>query len=263
MAHGGEGARVSGGGNGHEATRGGAADRPPAPQFYREPVILDAVAHARLRLKAQQRFPFAAETNSIVLAADEFYVAQAHYPIVFTLAEPVSALAVVGLGAAHNLFVNEDGTWREGSYVPAYVRRYPFVMVESAGSDNLTLAIDQAAEALSVLEGELLFIAGRPSPTTQRVLEFCAAFQRQTDAARQFAAALVEHEVLVENQAQLNLPSGAATALSGFQVIDEARFNALPDEVINDWRRRGWLGLVYAQLMSMHRWDALARIAVE
>ena len=253
---------MSGGGNGQEPSRGGAAaPRAPAPQFYREPVILDSIAHARLRIKPVERFPFATGTNSIVLAADEFYMAQAHYPIVFTLAEPVAALAVVGLGAVRNLFVSEDGQWRAGSYVPAYVRRYPFVMVERTGSDNLTLAIDQKAEALSVNEGELLFIAGQPSPVTQRVLEFCATFQRQVEAARQFATALIEQKLLIENQAQLNLPSGAATALSGFQVIDEARFNAMPDEVVSEWRQRGWLGLVYAQLMSMLRWDALARLA--
>ena len=29
------------------------------------------------------------------------------------------------------------------------------------------------------------------------------------------------------------------------QVIDEAKFNAMPDEVFLDWRKKGWLALVY------------------
>jgi hypothetical protein len=39
--------------------------------------------------------------------------------------------------------------------------------------------------------------------------------------------------------------------LCDFQIVDEAKFNALPDDVFLDWRRRGWLPLVYAHLMSM------------
>jgi hypothetical protein len=231
------------------------------PQFYRDPALLDATAHARLRLAPVGNFRFAAATNSIALGADEFYPAQAHYPIVFTTSAPITPLAIVGVGDPRNLFVGADGAWRDGSYVPAYVRRYPFVMVQAPGRDDLILAIDQAAEWLSTETGEPLFADGKPASAVQRVLEFCAAFEHQVAVVREFTAALAAHKLLVENRAQLTFGSGVATSLGGFQVIDEARFNTLPDAVVLEWRRRGWLGLVYAHLMSMHRWPALARLA--
>jgi hypothetical protein len=231
------------------------------PQFYRDPAVLDPAAHGALRLAPVAGFRFAAATNSIALGADEFYAAQAHYPIVFTTTDPITPLAIVGAGDPKNLFVTADGAWRDGCYVPAYVRRYPFVMVQAPGRDDLILAIDRSAEALSTERGEPLFADGKPAPVVQRVLEFCAAFEHQVAVAREFAAALAARKLLVENRAQVTSPSGVAVSLGGFQVIDETRFNMVPDDVILDWRRRGWLGLVYAHLMSTHRWPALARLA--
>jgi len=99
-------------------------------------------------------FRFAGATNSIALGADEFLPRPGRLPIVFTMTEPVTPLVIVGIGDPRNLFVGPDGTWREGCYVPAYVRRYPFVMVQAPGRDDLILAIDQAAEALSTEAGE-------------------------------------------------------------------------------------------------------------
>ncbi len=238
-----------------------AGDRPTLPQFYRDPNVLDAAAHSRLRIKPSVQCQFAARTNSIALGANEFYLAQAHYPIVFTMGTPVSAVAVVGLEDSRNLFIDKDGTWRPASYVPAYVRRYPFVLVQLDGRGEMLLAFDRAADSVSESEGEPLLIDGKPSLLVQRALEFCGAFQQQFDIVQQFTAALVERKLLVENRARLSLPSGIATSLSGFQVIEEARFNTLPDDDILDWHRRGWLALVYAHLMSMHRWEALARLA--
>ncbi len=191
---------------------------------------------------------------------NEFYLAQAHYPIVFTMGAPVSAVVVVGIEDSRNLFVDKDGAWQPTSYVPAYVRRYPFVLVQVDGQEGLLLAVDGSADNLSETEGEPLLVEGKPSILVQRALEFCGAFQQQVEAVQQFAAALVERKLLVENRAQLNLPSGMTSSLSGFQVIEEARFNTLPDDVLLDWHRRGWLGLVYAHLMSMHRWDVLSRL---
>ena len=244
-----------------KAPRGAAGDdRAALPQFYRDPCVFDVALHGRLRLKPSGRLDFAARTNSIALGANEFYLAQAHYPIVFTIGAAVSAVAVVGLQETRNLFLDPAGTWQAASYVPAYVRRYPFVLVQHADREELSLAFDRAAETISEDTGEPLVVDGKPSLVIQRALDFCAAFQQQVEITRQFAAALAERKLLVENRAQLNLPSGMATALSGFQIVDETRVNMLADDVILDWQRRGWLGLVYAHLMSMHRWDALARL---
>jgi hypothetical protein len=230
------------------------------PLFYRQPRILDSVQDSGLKLKQVRRFGFAAETNSIPLAADEFYVAQAYYPIVFTANDPAQPVAVVGVANRRNLFVGADGAWRAGSYIPAYVRRYPFIFAKPEGREEFILAIDEAADAFSKDEGEPLFADGKPTEIANHALQFCLALQRQQEAAMQFAAALGEHKLLVENRAELRAGQ-SSSSLTGFRIIDEVRFNSLPDEVFLEWRKRGWLGLAYAQLMSMRRWDVLAELS--
>ena len=41
--------------------------------------------------------------------------------------------------------------------------------------------------------------------------------------------------------------------MSGFKVIDEAKFNKLPDEEFLRWRANGWLPLVYCHAVDQHR----------
>ena len=234
-------------------------ENPALPLFYRSPRVLQVAAHSGCGVKPMPDFAFASDANSVPIGAEEFYEAQAHFPIVFSSVEPVTAIAVLGLEQNRNLFVDADNKWRPGVYIPAYVRRYPFVFI-GAGQSNFILGIDEGAEAFSRSEGEPLFEASEPSALTKRALEFCSAFQAQDQIAREFSAALKEHDLLVPHRADIRGADEIARSLSGFTVVDEQRMSALPDSVILDWRRRNWLGLVYAHLLSQRRWSNLAAL---
>jgi len=62
---------------------------------------------------------------------------------------------------------------------------------------------------------------------------------------------------LRDNRANIRMAGGEQLSVTGFQVIDEAKFNALPDDVFADWRKKGWLALVYCQLLSTGSWATL------
>jgi hypothetical protein len=236
---------------------------PDLPLFYREPRPLEPGRHGKAGLEAIRSLRFAAQTNSIPIAADEFYTAQAHYPIVFTAGKPASAVAVVGLANGVNLFIDAEGAWKAGAYVPAYVRRYPFVFIRSADQQQYILAIDEAADAYAREGGQApLFDGQEPAASTKQALQFCLEFQRQHDAAQAFAAAVDEASLLVDYRADVRR-GGKVMSLSGFRVIDETKFNQLPDETFLAWRKRGWVALAYAHLMSMRRWEALAALGDE
>lgn len=232
------------------------------PLFYNQLKPLSLQAHGGLRINPGKSVKFAAASNSIPVMADEFFVAQAHYPIVFTAGPQPAAVMVVGLQNGRNLFVTEGGGWRSDNYVPAYVRRYPFALANVGGSDNLVLAVDDTADILSSTEGAPLFENGQPSPIVQRALQFCGNVQRQFDIAQQFAAAVVGANLLTDKQVEVRSANRPTPyVFSGFGIIDEQRFNALPDAVYLDWRKRGWIALAYAHLMSLQRWRALAALA--
>jgi SapC len=232
------------------------------PVFYKDPHVLEPGRHGAAGLGQPAGMGFAGSTNSIPLAADEFFAAQAHYPIVFTAGEAPSPVAVVGLVGDRNAFVDPAGNWRAGAYIPAYVRRYPFIFVHSGpGTERWLLAIDEAAEAFQAKGGHPFFAAdGSPTEPTRQALAFCAAFQRQHEVGQAFAAALAKAELLVDYRAEFDSGRSRRT-LSGFRIIDEQKFNALADEVFLDWRKRGFIALAYAQLTSMLRWPALGAMA--
>jgi hypothetical protein len=233
---------------------------PDMPLFYRDPQPLDPTRHGKAGLRTTRSLGFAAKTNSVPIAADEFYTAEANYPIVFTAGSPVSPVVVVGIANEQNLFVDANGAWRQGAYIPAYVRRYPFLFVRSLDGEQYALAIDEASEAFDRDRGETaLFDGAEPSQATRNALQFCVEFQRQYDAGQAFAAAAEQAGLLIEYRADLRR-GDSTMSLTGFRVIDETKFNQLPDQTFLDWRKRGWVALAYAHLMSMRRWEALVSV---
>jgi SapC len=244
--------------SGNGAARPGQAAE--LPIFYRQPRPLDAQRDQRQALKAAPDFGFARGTNSVVLNGPEFPHAARSYPIVFTASEPRAAVAVLGLADNENLFIREDGAWLADTYIPAYVRRYPFILMEQAASNELVLCIDEASGLLSPEGERKLFENGEPAKLVRDALAFCGEFHQHHRATGEFARALAAQGLLAPNEARVVMNTGRQLTLRGFEVIDEAKFNALPDEVFLDWRRRGWLPLVYCHFLSMANWAKLVEL---
>jgi hypothetical protein len=233
------------------------------PVFYSRPRPVNAVFDRGRSLSPTTNFGFARRTNSVVLNAVEFPLAARTYPIVFTTGEPRAAIAVLGLETEDNLFVTEAGNWQANAYIPAYVRRYPFILMEQPERNEYVLCLDEAAGQLSVSDERPLFKDDAPTQLVQDALTFCREFQEQTAATAAFVAALGKYELLIPNEARVALNSGKQMTLRDFSVVDEAKFNALPDEVFLEWRRRGWLHLVYCHLLSTANWSHLVELAAK
>jgi hypothetical protein len=238
-----------------EATAAGPA---PVPVLYRRPRPLNADDHNGKSLRGPTDFRFAAATNSVVVSGPEFPFAMRSYPIVFSNSEPRAALAVLGLRDRENLFVQPNGQWRAGYYVPAYIRRYPFILMEQPNSDRYLLCIDDVEGLIGDTGDRPLFVAGEPSQLVKDAGNFCSELQGQHQTTLEFVRGLAQHQLLIPKEARFTTNSGEEITLRGFDVIDEAKFNALPDDAFLEFRRRGWLPLVYAHLMSMANWRVLA-----
>lgn len=239
------------------------------PVLYSNPVPLSPETHGEKALTPKADYAFASGTNAVPLNGAQFPMAMRDYPIVFAGGEtgPVMALAVLGLREDENLFVDARGTWASDTYVPAYVRRFPFIFLAgkdttASGASNYVLCVDDSAghvvdKPTKKNAARRFFEDGKPSGMTRRALEFCRTYQVQSEATKAFTAALRDHKLLKPNRARISLPSGEALSLSGFQVIDEEAFNALPGDTFLDWRARGWLALVHWHFASMQNWRRL------
>lgn len=229
----------------------------PLPLFYRKPQPLIPAIHEDVRL-IDGDYAFAQETNAVPVAIIEFAPAMHHYPIVFSQGDGFP-VAVLGLGQG-NRFVTA-GRWAESHYVPAYARRYPFVSIET-GADNLALGLDVESGRV-VSEGEdgaALFAGGKPTPLTEGAMAFCGEFHGAHVQTLAFVAALKAQDLLLPQQADAKLGSGTPLTLGGFLIVNREKFTALDDEVVLEWHRKGWLGLIHFHLTSLDRFtDLLAR----
>ncbi|MEI9993007.1 MAG: SapC family protein [Rhizomicrobium sp.] len=236
---------------------------PGLPLFYREPELLVPERHGKLRMLMTPDFRFARDTNAVPIMAGEFVQAARFYPVVFA-GEPIMPVAVLGL-ERRNVFVDDAGAW-DGprTYIPAYVRRYPFTFIALQGV--FALGIDMACDRL-ISGGEAsndvrrLFEDGKPTPFTQDALRFCGALQGEQIATRTFAEALAAYEILVDQSARAVSGSGRNYDLQGFRIVDAKKLAALPDAVVIDWQKRGWLALIHAHIASLACWhDLVARV---
>jgi hypothetical protein len=214
-------------------------------------------------LKEEPDFAFAAAAHAIPIAVAEFAQVAADYPIVFVGDDEPAAVAVVGVKAETNLFVTPEGGWREGHYVPAYVRRYPFILLEDKANRRAALCVDAASSRLTARgkAGAALFDDGKASPAGEQALAFCVEYQKVWEAGRRALPLLNELNLLVPMKATLRLKSGDTAAVTDFRIVDEAALGALPDEDFLKLRRADLLGAAYCALLSQSRWARLAELA--
>lgn len=243
---------------------GGAEPQRNLPLFIKQPKALTLDVHGKAGIKRTAGFAFSRETNSVPLTSVEFFEAARSYPIVFSTADPVAPVAILGLEQS-NMFLEPDNEWKAGHYVPGYVRQYPFLLFKNADNDEMVLCIDEASEAFSKDKPDMTFYNadGKPAEFSQKALEFCAAYYQQHQGTLEFVKALKEQDMLTARQTTVTLPNGNKVNLGGFFAIDEAKYSALPDNVYLEWRKKGWTLLVDAILISTINWKYLAQMTVE
>ena len=234
---------------------------PMLPPLYKGLEPLTPERHGRLKLRGTG-YGFAAQLHAVPLAAEEFTAACRSMPIVFTAQAPHVPVALCGLQAGHNHFVQPDGSWAEGVYVPAYLRRYPFFLARTApDSQQLVLCIDPAAPQVSATDGEDLFTAdAKPSAALDRAFGFTKAVEEAGARTRAMAEGLTELGLLKPSQVQFQ-HNGQPMRVDGFFAVDRQALAALPAEQLAQLRDRGWLEAIYAHLLSVGGMGELARDA--
>ncbi|MGX8010559.1 SapC family protein [Mesorhizobium sp. ORM8.1] len=249
-----------------DAPAAGAASN-AMPLFYGKPEALNPIRHGSLGLTARADFGFARTAHAIPVMASEMPAAMRSYPIVF-IGPTKAPVIITGLRLNENLFVDADGRWTEPHYIPAYVRRYPFILAdETATSGRLTLCVDrgsdrvvdQIAAPFRDDGGKIaLFFEGtEPSEATKQALAFCSQFQNDFNATRAMVEKIDAHGLFAPRQSKVTLEGGEILNLTDFQVIDEQALNKLGDEAFLDLRKSGALALIYCHLASSNSWSSL------
>ena len=231
------------------------------PLFYTKPTPLDAKAHAGLSLKKNFGFSFTEGINAVPVNLIEMPQICHFYPIAFSPDGNATPVAILGLRDNENLFLKSDNSWLENSYVPAYIRRYPFIFSEMPNSDQLTLCVDMNDDIIEKKGDQPFFDKdGQATQLAQNALEFCKSYHAAAQQTIEFSKALADSGLLVEREAQINIAGNKRINFSGFKIIDEQKFAELDEKVFLEWRAKGWLPFVYAHLFSGAQWQRLTAL---
>ena len=230
-----------------------ATQPPTLPIFYKGLEPLSSSSHASLRSRQSDRAPFLTENHAVPLTIDEFVSAQRHYPIVFSSGENPVPLALMGLNEGVNVFVDGEGKLLEQVYVPAYVRRYPYMLARlNEGADELSLCFDPTSELISETEGDALFDDGKPSEKTNAILKFCEEFEMAAQRTQSFMKEIKTLDLLMEGEVAIQ-PMGVDQPLvyRGFQMVNEEKLRELRGDELRKMNQSGMLPLIMAHLFSM------------
>lgn len=230
------------------------------PLFYKNPMPLDAKAHKDLALKKNFGFGFTSEVNAVPINLVEMPQICHFYPIAFSPDQNATPVAILGLRDNENLFFQEDGGWEE-AYIPAYIRRYPFIFSEMPDGEQLTLCVDNNKDILEEKGDQSFFDKeGKPTELSKNALEFCKSYHAAAQQTVEFSKTLAESGLLVERSAKITAKGNREINFSGFKIIDEQKLSDMKDKDFLDWRKKSWLPFIYAHLFSGAQWQRLTHL---
>jgi len=230
--------------------------------FYKDVIAVSKERHATSSIDTTQDYSFASEINSVPLTATEFPFAARDHVIVFGGTETPMPVVILGIQSGRNAFVAENGHW-EGRYIPAFVRRYPFVFSADEQGSKFTLCVDKAFKGLNEDgRGEKLFDEqGENTSYLDKMLNFLQEYQLQFQNTQVFCQKLNELDLLESMQAHFSMPTGSQHSLTGFRVINRERLRALDGETLVDLAKTDVLELAYLHLQSLNNFSVIVERA--
>ncbi len=225
------------------------------PLLYRALEPLNRQAHGELKVRRIEMIPAVSEAHAVPVTVDEFMLAGRFFPIIFSTGDQPVPLALMGLHEGANTYFDAEGKMNErGVYVPAYLRRYPFMLARlTEDSDQLSLCFDPTADAVGdFADGDALFDGDDPSQAVKDILTFCEQFEQAGQRTSAFMEELHGYGLLMDGEVAIQ-PEGTEQPFiyRGFQMVDEAKFRELRGDELRKMNQSGSLGLVMAHLFSL------------
>lgn len=243
-----------------------STDKPaaPLPLLYRRIEPMSLAQHRDLRLQDIEDFSLARQTGIIPITLAEFPIAAKQYPIVFLRppkGQPPMAAVALGTNPRENLFVGIDGRWLAGFYIPAYLRRYPFITGDTQDKARKAVFVDVESPRISREDGLPIYENEALSKIGKAAVDFCGQYHAQVEQSLPFSRALGDANIFMPQDYPVDTVPGPKREPRLMMAIDERRLKAVSDTLFLEWRAKNWLPAIYLHLFSLSHFGALANLA--
>lgn len=221
--------------------------------------------HAGTKIKDLLDFKFASQFHIAYVTMHEFMRGAAGFPVVFLHDKDKNEfrpVALLGLNAGENLFVDDMGQWL-GSYVPAIIRRHPFALAPANQDGQFVVCVDEASEFVSDSEGAPLFDAqGAPTAVLDNVKRYLGELRHMDALTQRFCRFLADKQMFTPLHMRVR-DKDKVKNVAGCFVVNEERMNQLSDELHLEMKRLGYLAPLYAHLVSLSQTERLVKLQDE
>jgi hypothetical protein len=230
--------------------------------MFKNIVPITKEAHQRKKIKKVDSFAFAEKYHLASLMIHEFSRAASVYPIVFIEDKKTSEfrpVALLGLTEGENLFVNEKGKW-EASYIPAIIRKYPFILANTDKENRFAICIDDTSDFVTEDEGEPLFQEnGEPAEMMDRVKKYLGNLQGMEALTKRLCKDFKEDYLFTPLNMRVR-EADSVKNVTGAYVINEDKLNELPDEKFLKFKEQKVLLPIYSHIASIGQIERLLKL---
>ncbi|WP_336977832.1 SapC family protein [Altererythrobacter fulvus] len=230
------------------------APSPNLPLFYQDLMPLNRRDHEKWRARRSDTADWLIGQHAVPLTVDEFGPAQRHFPIIFSSGNRPVPLALFGLNEGVNVYVDDKGTVSNDVYIPAYIRRYPFLLAKlDPNSEAMSLCFDPSSKLLGDFEeGDTLFEGEEPADFIKGVMQFCERFEEAGMRTQAFVDELIKHDLLMDGEVAITQDGLEQPFIyRGFKMINQEKLRDLRGDLLRTWNQNGMLALIFAHVLSL------------
>lgn len=233
------------------------------PLFYKDLMPLNSRDHATWKSRTTDHATWMVGQHAVPLTVEEFVHASRFFPIVFSASEQPVPLALMGLNEGVNTFVDDTGKMLQQIYIPAYARRYPFMLAKlTPETEDLSLCFDPTTDLVGEFdEGQALFENGEPTEACKATLDFCKNFEEAGFRTQAFVDEVTKLGLLMDGEVSIQQAGFEQPFIyRGFKMVDQEKLRDLRGDQLRTMNQSGMLALIFAHLFSLdHMSEVFAR----
>ncbi len=235
--------------------------------FYENPQPLSKEKHKGFGVaQVDKPFEYMSQQHFMPLTAAEFGPAAASYPVVFA-GEERNPIGIMGIRANENLFV-ENGLFNTDFYLPAFARRYPFVLAGDQANDRFVVCVDEAAECVTKDNPVTEFFTGEDtSKFTKDAFEFLQGFERDRQATSVMIARFKELDLFEPKDMHFQGQNADGTPaerqkIADYFAVSTEKLAGLDEATLAELVTKGYMAAACSHLVSLNNWQRLVNMTL-